>query len=187
MPSYSQQRGGSSRGSGSSGKPGGGNAIAYAAAAAVVGLVVVLFLALSGGKGKPAPTPEKPAPTPPTVAPAAPTKPAEKPYPPLPEAKKLEGSALVKTFDRDIVEAERLYKESLKAKEAGNDAEWQAKLAQVSDLATAINDKWNDFIATLPSSRDYDEEQVARHYFYKESGIVARAGKLLAAMKSDRR
>jgi hypothetical protein len=149
--------------------------VAYLAAAAVLALIVVLFFALGGKKTPPPAPPEKPAPAP-VAPPTAPAKPAEKPYPPLSEAKKREGTELAKSFEKDIAEADRLYKESLKAKEAGNDAEWQAKLGQVSDLATAINDKWNEFIATLPSSRDYDEEQVARHYFYKESGIVARAG-----------
>lgn len=186
MPSYSQ-RGGSSRGGGSPRPSGGGNAVAYLAAAVVVALVVVLFISLGGkGKEKPAPEAPKPVAAAPTAAPK-PAAPAEKPYPPLPEAKKREGADLAASFTKDIAEAERIYKESLKAKEAGDDAAWQAKLADVSRLANGINDRWNEFIVSLPESRDYDQEQVARHYFYKESGIAARAGKLLAAMKSDQR
>ncbi|HVG94431.1 MAG TPA: hypothetical protein VND21_08295 [Planctomycetota bacterium] len=185
MASSSRPRAGSSRSGGPSRPSGGGNAVAYLAAAVVVVLVVVLFISMNKKK-EPPPTPSKPA-TPVAPAPAAPAKPAEKPYPPLLESKKREGAELAASFPKDIAEAERIYKESLKAKEAGDDAAWQSKLNDVSRLANSINDRWNEFIATLPESKDYDGEQVARHYFYKESGIAARAGKLLSAMKSDQR
>jgi len=124
------------------------------------------------------------APAPTTTGPV---KPTEAPYPPVPEATLAKGRDLVKTFDQDLAKANELYQESQKAKKAGDDAAWQSKLKDARKLAEGINDRWNEFIVTLPHSKDYDEEQVAKHYFYKESGIAAKTGKLLAAMKSDER
>jgi hypothetical protein len=162
--------------------------VPYAAAAAVLALVVGLVVML-GSKNKTPAGPSGPTPTtpPPAATPAGPAKPSAPPYPPMPAAKLAEGQALVKTFDRDAAEADRLYKESLRAKEAGDDAAWQGRLKESRDLLNGIKDSWNEFLGTLPSNKDYDEEDVAKHYFYRESGLVAKATKLLAAMKSDER
>jgi hypothetical protein len=192
MPTYPSSRGGGTRGGdfgrGPAPREPRTNLVPYVAAGVVVVLIVGVLIAMSGGKKKAAPPTSTPAPAAPAPEPVAtPTKPGEAPYPILSAAKQEEGRNLVRTFEQAANDADRLYKESLKAKEAGDEAAWQSKLGEAATLLHGINDRWNEFIASLPSSRDYDEEQVARHYFPKESGQVARWTKLLAAMKSDKR
>lgn len=154
-----------------------------------VGLVVVIIgavvLSSSGKKDKgPAPLPKA---APPVAAPVVPGKPPPPPFPAMPPEKLTEASKLVQTFEADAAKADALYKESQKAKKDGDDALWQSKLKQAKDLVNDIKDKWNDFIGTLPTSKDYDQEEVARHYLERESGRVAQLTKVLAAMKSDER
>ena len=159
---------------------------AYAIAVVVLGALIGLVVMLTSKKTA---TPAPKSDAPPTVV-AKPTekpKPVEAPYPPLPAGKLEEGKKLVTTFDKDAIEANRLYDESIKSKKAGDDKEWQAKLLESRNLLEAIKDQWNGFIGTLPSSKDYDIEQVARHYFPKEGGQVTQLIKKLAAMKSDQR
>jgi hypothetical protein len=186
MPSSSSRgtRGGSSYSRGGGGST---NAVAYAFAVIIVVGVVVMIIAMSGGK-KPAPVkappPVESVPTPVVVKPV---KAGEKPYPAMPAAKIDEARKLVATFEADGAKGKVLYDESVQAKKAGNDAQWQSKLKEARGLLEDIRDKWNDFIATLPSSKDYDVEQVAMKYFSTESGKVTRLTKPLAAMKSDER
>ena len=180
-------RGGSSYSRGGGGGGGGStNAVAYAFAVIIVVGVVVLVIAMSGGKKPAPPQPKAPVAVPVPVV-TKPVGPKEKPYPPMPAAKIDEARKLVATFDRDSAEGERLYNESLQAKKAGLDAEWQSKLKEARRLLEDIRDKWNDFMATLPHNSDYDEEQVTAHYFPRENGRVASLTKKLAAMKSDER
>lgn len=178
-------RGGSSRGgSGRSGGGGGSNATAYAVAGILVVLVIVLVLVLNKKK----PVSPLPAPiTPPTATPAPPPTPkvGEKPYPAVPEAMLNEGRNLVRTFDKDAAAADALYVESLKAKETGDEKTWQGKLRQAQDLYHAINNQWNAFIDRLPTGNGYDTEEVAKHYFPRESGMVQKYVKNLRAMKTD--
>ena len=181
----------SGRGGSSYSKAGGGggstNAVAYAFAVIIVVGIVVVVIATSGGK-KPTPVPARPpVDSVPVPVVTRPVKPGEKPYPPMPAAKVDEARRLVATFDADAAKGDRLYDESLKAKKAGNDAEWQSKLKEARSLLENIRDKWNDFIATLPNTSDYDVEQVTAHYFSTENGKVTRLTKKLAAMKSDER
>jgi hypothetical protein len=125
-------------------------------------------------------------PTPPPVAPA-PAKPAEKPYPAITEAKLAEGRKLAASFDADAAKAEALYKVANEAKKAGDTATWQSKLKEMRSILENIKDQWNEFIGTMPPSKDYDTEETAKHYFGPESGRVQRYIKLLAASKSDER
>ena len=114
-------------------------------------------------------------------------KPLPASFPNVSPAKLEEGKKLVGTFEKDAAEANRLYDESIKAKKDGDDAKWQAKLKESRKLLENINDQWNEFIGTLPSSKDYDVEEVAKHYFAREGGQVTQLIKKLAAMKSDER
>ena len=77
--------------------------------------------------------------------------------------------------------------EMLRGIVTGDETKWQSKLGEASDLMTGINEKWNGFIEGLPTSKDYDFEDVAKHYFPRETGLVAKYTKLLSAMKSDRK
>lgn len=179
-------RGGSSysRGGGGGGST---NAVAYAFAVIIVIGIVVVVIATSGGK-KPAPVAAKPpVESVPVPVVTKPVKPGEKPYPPMPAAKVDEARRLVSTFEADGAKGKQLYDESLKAKKAGNDAEWQSKLKEARTLLEGINERWNKFIETLPSNSDYDVEQVTAKYFSTENGKVTRLTKPLAAMKSDER
>jgi len=181
-------RGGSSRGgSGRSAGGGGGgaNTTAYAVAGILVVLVVVLFLVL--GKKKPVtslPPPVVPA-SPPVVPP--PPKAGAKPYPTITEAMLNEGRNLVRTFDKDAATADRLVSESVKAKGTGDETTQQAKLREARGLYTNIKNQWNDFIDRLPTGNGYETEDVAKHYFPRESGQVQKYLKNLAAMKTDQK
>jgi hypothetical protein len=185
--SGSSSRGGPSRG-GSSGGGGSTNTAATIVSVAVVGLIIGGVVLMSGKK-KDLPQPKIPASVPVAAPKATPgdTKPPPPPYPDMPAAKVAEAAALVRTFEADASKAEGLYKESQQAKKDGDDVKWQAKLKEAKDLVSDIKDKWNDFIAGLPTSKDYDQEEVARHYLEKENGRVAQLTKVLAAMKSDER
>jgi len=160
--------------------------VATVVAVGLVVLIIVGVVVMSGGKKSK--TPSLPSAVPPAAAPAptAPGKPPPPAFPAMPSAKQAEAAALVQAFQADSAKANALYEESQKAKKSGDDAAWQSKLKQAIGLAAGINSKWNDFIATLPSSKDYDEEEVARHYFEKESGAVARmTATILRASKTD--
>jgi hypothetical protein len=180
---------GPARGGSSYSRGGGGstNAVAYAFAVIIVIGVVIMIIAMSSGKKAPPVKAPPPVESVPVATVTKPVKASEKPYPAMPAAKVDEARRLVSTFEADGAKGKRLYDESLAAKKAGNDAEWQSKLKEARGLLEDIRDKWNDFIATLPSSKDYDVEQVAMHYFSTESGKVTRLTKPLAAMKSDER
>ena len=191
---YSSSRGpargaGPSRGSSRGGSGGGGgnanNTIAYVVAIAVVGLIIGLVVMMSGKKEAPKPPPAPPPPAP--TVPVKPAAPAPPPYPTVSAAKLEEGRKLAGSFDGTAATANKLYDESIRAKKDGDDALWQKKLKDARGLLEGIKDQWNEFIATLPSSKDYDEEAVARHYFEREGGKVTQLIKKLAAMKSDER
>ncbi len=176
------------RGNSRSGGGGGGgsnNAVAYVVAVGVLGLIIGLVVMMSGKKDTP-----KPKPPPPPTAPVVPVKPPAPnapPYPTVPAARLEEARTLVASFDADAAKANKLYDESIRAKKEGDDALWQSKLKEARGLLEGIKDQWNDFISRLPSSKDYDEEAVARHYFEREGGKVTQLIKKLAAMKSDER
>ena len=128
--------------------------------------------------------PTAPPPTQPPVAPP-PTKAPEKPYPTVPESKRAEADKVAAAADPVKAKAEALYKEANEAKKAGDSAKWQSKLKEMRSILENLKDQWNDFVATMPVSRDYDTEDVAKHYFGPQSGRVQAALKLLAASKSD--
>ncbi len=179
--SSTSSRGGAPRGGGST------NTVATVVAVGLVAVIIGAVVFMSGGKKDKGPAPLPKATTAPVVAPpTVPGKPPPPAFPEMPSSKRTEASALVQSFQGDSAKADALYEESQKAKKAGDDAAWQSKLKQAIGLASGINSKWNEFIATLPSSKDYDEEEVARHYFEKESGAVARmTAKILRASKTD--
>jgi len=186
MAYASSSRGGSSRGSSSRGGGGGTNLTAYAIAVVVLGLVIGLVVLLSAKKAGPA-KPKETSPAPTTLKPTEPVKPPPPGFPTVSAAKLEEGKKLVASFEKNAADANRLYDESIRAKKDGDDAKWQAKLTEAGDLLGPINDQWNAFIATLPTSKDYDIEQVAMHYFARESGLVTKYTQKLAAMKTDKR
>jgi hypothetical protein len=160
-------------------------ALAIVAVLVVGGIVAII--AMSGGKK---PEPRKPEPKPPPVAPTpppAPTKPAEKPYPPLPGGAKERAGELLKKFEPLSKDAGELLDEAKRAKAAGNDVEWQRQLKEGLQILSQINDEWNEFEAALPSSADYDQEQVAAHYLARERGTVQKYVKRLNEAKSDAR
>lgn len=185
--SRGSSRGAPTRGSSRGGGGGGANnMMAYAVAVVLLAVVVVAVVVMSGKKKdapKPPPTPVAPPPAAPTPPPAS----AGKPYPPVPEATVAKGRELVRGFAADADKASRLYAESLKAKGAGDDATWQGKLKEARALLENIKDQWNDFVGALPSNRDWDSEDVAKHYLGRESGQVQNMLKPLAAMKTDER
>ena len=121
------------------------------------------------------------------VRPTQPVAPAPPPYPAISPAKLEEGRTLAASFEAKAAEADKLYAESVRAKKAGEDALWQSKLREARALLDGINDEWNEFILGMPKSKDYNEEDVARHYFEREGGKVTRLLKNLSAMKSDQR
>jgi hypothetical protein len=171
---------GSSRGGGGKGN----NMMAMAIAAVVVlGAIVGLIAASSGDKPKPVEPPAAAPPPAPVVV--APPKPAGPAYPPLPQAKVDEASRLVKTFPERGAKAQKLADEAMKAKAAGNLTEQQAKLNEARQILNSINDEWNEFIVSLPSNKDYDQEQVAAYYLRAQNGEVAKWTKLLRVMKSE--
>jgi hypothetical protein len=160
---------------------------AYAVAGVLVVLVIVIVMVMSGKKKEPKPpSPTTPAPKAPVVD-TTPAKPAEKPYPPVAESILNKGRELANTFEKDSNKATELYAESTKAHKAGDDKTWQSKLKEARALLENINDQWNAWIATLPNSRDYDTDDVAKHYLPSESGRVQKYVKLLASTKSDER
>ncbi len=179
-------RSGNSRGPAPRG--GGANLAALAIAAVVVVGVIVVIVATSGGGGPPkAPPPAATPTTNPTPAVVKPTAPAEKPYPPLAPDVLAKGRTLVSSFAQKSADADRLYKESLQAKQAGDTAAWQSKLRDARALLDSIKDEWNEFEGGLPTGNGYDSDQVAAHYFAHERGQVQKFTKNLAAMKSDQR
>lgn len=164
-----------------------GNTAAVVIAGVVVVGLVVLVVAASGGS-KPTPPPETPViratppPTPPPTSPAA-----EKPWPVIPAETFEQAKTLASSFADDARRADALYSESLKAKQAGDDALWQKKLGEAKQLYEGIKNRWNDFVDALPSNRDHDAEEVLRKFFLRESGQVQAYIKKLGNMKSDER
>ncbi len=191
MAYRSNGRGGSSRSSGgySSRKGGSNNALAYGAAGLVLAVVVVLVMTLKGGK-KPEPQKTDVGSAPPTAQPTTPpppTKPAEAPYPAVDPQIITDAKALVKTFEGPAALAQRLYDEGLRAKQAGDDATWQSKMEEASQHLTEIQDQWNELIQRMPTSKSYDEEQVANHVLGREGNVVNRALSLLSAIHKTQR
>jgi hypothetical protein len=178
----------SSRGSGyrSSRGSGGGNTAAMAIAAVVVLGGIVAVIALKSGKEAPPKPPPAPPPAP-VVAPTPVT--VAGPQPPALPAGKLEaGRALVASFAAKAAEAKKLLAESQKAKAAGNDEEWQSKLQDANRLASDINDAWEEFEASLPTTKEFDQEAVAAHYFRRERGQVdAYVKEVKRSLKTDER
>jgi hypothetical protein len=170
-----------------SSRGGGNNTMAMAIAAVLVLGVIVALIAVSGGK-KPTPPEEPPAPPPAAPAAAAPVKPAAPKPPDLPPGKLEAGRALVASFATKAAEAKKLLDESQKAKAAGKDDEWQSKLRDANRLASDINDEWNEFEASLPTNKDFDQDAVSAHYFKRERGQVQTYVKdVKRSMKTDER
>jgi hypothetical protein len=169
-----------------SSRGGGNNMTAMAIAAVVVLGAIVGLIAASGGE-KPKPV-DPPAPPPAAPVVAAPVKPAGPKPPDLPPGKLEAGRALVASFATKAAEAKKLLDESQKAKAAGKDDEWQSKLQDANRLASDINDEWNEFEASLPTNKDFDQDAVSAHYFKRERGQVQGYVKdVKRSMKTDER
>jgi len=165
-----------------------GNAAAVVIAGVVVVGLIVLVVAVSGGS-KPPPPSETPVvkATPTPAAPPSTSPAAEKPWPVIPPETFEQAKTLAASFADDARRADALYSESLKAKQAGDDALWQKKLGEAKQLYEGIKNRWNDFVDGLPSNRDHDAEEVLRKFFLRESGQVQAYIKKLGNMKSDER
>lgn len=165
---------GPSRGSSRGGGGGSNNTVAYVVAIAIVGGAVGLVLALSGGDDKPKlqPSTTTVQATPAVGTPKAPPELAHE-YPAMPPGKADEAKRLAASFDADAKRADDLYAQAQKARGAGNDEAWQNKLKEAVAIYGEINEQWNAFIATLPSNKWYDTEQVVAHYFPRENGRAA--------------
>ncbi len=63
-------------------------------------------------------------------------------------------------------EATDLYNESVQAKQAGVLDLWQEKMAEARSRMGELTDVWNDeIVLKMPHNWDWDEDQVADHYF----------------------
>jgi hypothetical protein len=123
----------------------------------------------------------------PVQKPKKPDEPPPPPYPNIDAAKILAIKAKVKDFDPLIEKGQALYDEAMKFKNAGKDAEWQAKLREAAKPFEEVKDAWNEIIAEMPSSADYTEEDVANHYLGKEGNRVTKALSTLAGLKKQMR
>lgn len=186
-PQRGAPRGGSGRGGGGGGGGGGGtNAMAYGVAGVVVILIVVVFMVASKNKPKPAPAPVAgPAVTVAGPAASTPTAPPAKPFPPISNSLLEEGRTLATTFDADAKRADVLYEEARQAKGRNDETTWQSKMREAVRIYDSIKSRWNDFVGRLPTGNGYDVEDMARHYFPRENGVVAKFTKNLAAVKTD--
>jgi hypothetical protein len=169
---------------------GGGNAAYVVAGLFVVGIIVALVVVMSGDK-KPKPPPaivEAPpvAVAPPTASsvPPAATPP---PFPPVDPKILEQARAVAKKSAEPAERAKAIYDEAMKARKGGDDALWQKKLLEADELLTTIQDEWNEVIQQMPSSKDYDEEEVANHYLGKEGQQITKALMLIPAIKKSLR
>jgi hypothetical protein len=179
----------------SSGRRGGpparsnGNPAAMAIAIVVVlgGLGAVVFF-MASKKDKPPPKPP-PAPVVPVTPPKPPVvkPPDPPPYPPLSADRIAAVRAEVKELklDETAKKVQVLYDEAMIAKGKGDEATWQAKLREAAKLLETINDQWNEIVATMPSSKDYNEDEVANHYVGDEATQVNKALGLLPGIKKQ--
>jgi hypothetical protein len=154
----------------------------------VVGIIALLVFVMGGKKAKaPAPEPEPEPVATPAAEPPKPKPPEAPPFPPV-DAKVIEqAKAVAKKAADPANRAKRIYDEAMEAKRAGKDDVWQQKLAEADDLLSAVQDEWNEVIQQMPTSKDYDEEEVANHYVGKEGREITKALSLLPAIKKSLR
>jgi hypothetical protein len=169
---------------------GGGNAAYVVAGLFVVGIIVALIVVMGGDKKK------KPAPSVAAAPPAAPSTPearpvpstpAPPPFPPLDPKVLEQARAVAKKSAEPAERAKAIYDEAMKARKSGDDALWQKKLLEADEILTVVQDEWNEVIQQMPTSKDYDEEEVANHYLGKEGQQITRALSLIPAIKKSLR
>jgi hypothetical protein len=153
---------------------------------AVVGGLV--FLMSGGKKEKPlVETVYEPPPTPEPSEPAKTKEPEKPPYPKVEPRLIEQARAVAKKAADPAARAKRVYDEAMEAKRKGNDDLWQAKLAEADEILTPLQDEWNEIIQQMPSTKDYDEEEVANHYVGKEGREIQKALALLPGIKKSLR
>ncbi len=190
--------GGARRSGGGSGGGGGGqrgrrgppprqssSAAPMAIAILAVGGIIVLLIVLNSGKDDKAKETVGPSTTPAASGPVKPDGPVEKPRLPVPNvspALQDKGNQLVQEMENVYKTAAALADEAKQAQKDGRRAEWQDKLQKAHDTLSDATDLWNEIVAEMPSNADWDEDQVADHYFGK---IWTKIGKLKATFKTD--
>lgn len=140
----SRSSGRSSYGGGRSGGGGGGNpaGVLVAIAALVVVIVLVWLVVKKGDKPKPAPIvptvaqPEQPA------TPVVPKGPEKEPLPTLSAELVARAKALIPEFKVANEKGTALYNEAMKARQAGDQDTWQAKMEEGREILKDARDKW---------------------------------------------
>lgn len=154
----------------------------------VLGAVIGLVVMTSGKKNKAKPA--EPSPTAvqrPGRTPDAPPKPQRLPPPELTAAQRAAGDGLVDEIEEIGEEGDRLYQEAGEAKAAGDDDLWQQRLTEAAQTYNGIKDLWNELVAQMPNNADWDEEQVANHYFTRQVQAYEKAMKRVGEIAKDRR
>ena len=166
------------------------NMAAYAFAVVALVAIVIILVVVMGGKDEPRPeAPSVPVSTTP-VGPAAKAGPVVKPaapYPKIDDALISKAKALVKTFDAPAAAGDRLYDDGMRAKKSGDDKTWQKDMEEAMSKYQEIQDAWNELIAQMPKSKDYDEEQVANYYLGHEGNQVTKYLTRLQAIRKTLR
>jgi hypothetical protein len=178
---------GGSRGARSGGGGGAGPLIlAVLLVAGVIGGIVVFA---TNKKDPPAAAPTAPPPSTVPVAPqpGTPKPPPPPPYPPLDASRVLSIKKEIGEMEPLAKKGQALHDEAKALKDAGKDAEWQKKLREAVEPLEEIQDRWNEIIASLPSTKDYDEEDVANHYIGTEAEKVRKWLAPLMGLKKQMR
>jgi hypothetical protein len=92
------------------------------------------------------------------------------PFPPLSAETIARIRATIRALKMEdaVKRAHALLDEAREAKRAGDEESWQALLRGALGHLDPILDAWAEIEASMPSTKDYDESQVAQHYFGNE-------------------
>jgi hypothetical protein len=173
---------------------GGGNATLVIVALFIVGGGIAAIVLLGGDSKKktpgPRPTELTADSTVPREARPGPAAPTRSPPPPLSEGVKAHAAEVAKEIAPLDIEAKGIYDEAMTAKAAGDEKTWQTKLKEAASVLGRIQERWNDEIIDaiqmeIPSTSDWDAEEVANHYLGAEGQKISKALELLAAVKKQ--
>jgi hypothetical protein len=186
--STAARRGGSSRSGG--GRSSNTGALVLAVVIVLGGIGAIVAVSASGKKKPNAPPPQTPQPTvAQTPKPPENRPPPPPPYPDLPASRVAEIKAEVRALkvDEAARRAQKLYDEALTAKNSGDEATWQTKLREAEAELGPIQDAWNEIEASMPSTKDYDEAEVANHYLGDEANSIRKATEVLSRISKQLR
>lgn len=159
---------------------GGNNAMPAVIAGVVILVVVVLAVVLLGKKGKPATT----RPAPPPIEQPAPVVvkkgPALGPRPNLPADIIARAKAMMPRIRIASQQGTKLGEEAVKAKQAGDQDAWQAKLEEARMILKSGRDEWRavedevaEFLENNPS-KGWEQDMLIDSFLKSESGEVGR-------------